>query len=67
MAARIALAVIVLGGVAVGLAYGWRGLSVYAFFAAIPAVLTFGVGVGGAWLAGASRGRFDRRRGGGGD
>ena len=67
MAARIALAVVMLGGVVVGAAYGWRGLAVYAFLAAIPAALTFGAAAGGGWLSGASRGRFDRRRGGGGD
>lgn len=62
VAARIALAVVVLGAAAVGVAYGWRALVVYAFFAAIPAVLVFGAAVGGEWFSGASRGRFDRRR-----
>ena len=65
MAARIALGVIVAGAVAVGVAWGLGALSVYLFFAAIAGALTLGITVGGDWLTGASRGRFDegkRRR-----
>lgn len=60
MAARIAIGVIVAGAVAIGFAWGFGALSVYLFLAAIAGVLTLGATVGGDWLTGASRGRFDR-------
>lgn len=60
MAARIALGVVVAGAVAVGLAWGLGALAVYVFFAAIAGAITLGATVGGDWLTGASRGRFDR-------
>ncbi len=60
MAARIALGVVVAGAVAVGLAWGLGALAVYVFFAALAGVITLGATVGGDWLTGASRGRFDQ-------
>jgi len=65
MAARIALGVLVAGAVAIGVAWGLGALAVYLFLAAIAGVITVGATVGGDWLTGASRGRFDagkRRR-----
>ena len=61
MARRIVLAVLVLGGVLVAIFAGWNGLLVYAFFAAIAGGLAFAASVGGGWVEGASRGRFDDR------
>ena len=60
MAARIALGVVVAGAVAVGLAWGLGAFAVYVFLAALAGVITLGATVGGDWLTGASRGRFDR-------
>jgi hypothetical protein len=60
MAARIALGVIVAGAVAVGLAWGLGALGVYLFFALVAGAIAVGATVGGDWLTGASRGRFDR-------
>ena len=60
MAARIALGIIVAGALAVGIAWGRGALGVYLFFALIAGALTFGASLGGGWLTGASRGRFDR-------
>jgi hypothetical protein len=65
MAARIGLGVIVAGAVAVGIAWGLGALTVYVFFVAISGLITLGATVGGDWLTGSSRGRFDegkRRR-----
>jgi hypothetical protein len=59
MAARIALGVVVAGAVAVGLAWGFGALWVYLFFALVAGALTLAATVGGDWLTGASRGRFD--------
>jgi hypothetical protein len=59
MAARIALGVIAAGAVAVGLAWGLGALGVYLFFAFLAGGLTLAATVGGDWLTGASRGRFD--------
>jgi hypothetical protein len=53
---------LVLGGVAITLAWGWNALVVYAFFAAISGALGLAAGVGGDWVRDASRGRFDRKR-----
>ena len=60
MAARIALGIVLAGAVAVVAAWGWGALWVYVFFAAVAGAVTFGTSVGGGWLTGASRGRFDR-------
>ncbi len=62
MAARIALGTIVAGAVAVGLAWGLGALAVYLFLALVAGALTLVLTVGGAWLTGASRGRFERAR-----
>jgi len=65
VAARIAIAALVLGAVVVAVAYGWSALFVYGFFAAIAGAVLLGARVGGDWIAGASRRRFDdddRRR-----
>ena len=53
------MAVLVLGGIAVGVAWGWGALFVYLFFAGIAGAVMLGASVGGDWIAGASRGRFD--------
>jgi hypothetical protein len=60
VAARISLGIVALGAVAVGLAWGWGALGVYLFLALVAGALTFGASLGGGWLTGASRGRFDR-------
>lgn len=60
MAARIWVAILVAGAFAVGLAWGLDALVVFLFFAFLAGALTFGAGVGGGWLTGASRRRFDR-------
>ena len=62
MAARIALGALLAGAVAVGFAWGLGALSVYLFFAAVAGVVTLGATVGGDWLTGASRGRFNDRK-----
>ena len=65
MPARISLGIVAVGAIAVGLVWGLGALSVYLFFAAVAAALAFGAGLGGDWLTGASRRRFDddaRRR-----
>ncbi len=49
-------------GVAIGVAWGWHGSVVFAFFAAIALVFTVAAVVGGSWLEGVSRSRFDRDR-----
>ncbi len=61
MALRIGLGLLVLGALAVTLAWGWDALVVYAFFAAISGGLGLAAGVGGDWVRDASRGRFDRK------
>jgi hypothetical protein len=60
MATRIALGVIVAGAVAVGVAWGLGALGVYLFFALVAGAISLGAAVGGDWLTGASRGRFER-------
>ena len=61
MARRIVLGVLVLGGVLVAVFAGWNARLVSAFFAAIAGGLAFAASVGGGWVEGASRGRFDDR------
>ena len=61
MARRVGLGLLVLGGVAIALAWGWSALVVYAFFAAISGGLGLAAGIGGDWIRDASRGRFDRK------
>ena len=60
VAAKIVFAVLVLVGVAIGVAWGLGALLVYLFLAGIAGAISFGVGAGGEWLSGASRGRFHR-------
>ena len=61
VARRIIVGVLVLGGVVVALVAGWDGLLVYGFFALIAAGLALAASIGGGWVEGASRGRFDDR------
>jgi hypothetical protein len=61
VALRVGLGLLVLGGVAIALAWGWNALVVYAFFAAISGGLGLAAGVGGDWIRDSSRGRFDRK------
>ena len=61
MARWIVLGALVLGAVLVGIFAGWGGLVVYLFFAAIAGGLALAAGIGGGWIEGASRGRFDDR------
>ena len=61
MARGIIVGALVLGGVLVALFAGWGGLLVYGFFALIAGGLAFAAGIGGGWVEGASRGRFDDR------
>jgi hypothetical protein len=60
MAGRIVLGVVVAGAVAVGVAWGLGALAVYAFLAFVAGAISLGLTVGGDWLTGASRGRFER-------
>jgi hypothetical protein len=60
VAAKIALAVLVLVGVAIGVAWGLGALLVYLFLAGVAGAISYGAGAGGEWLSGASRGRFHR-------
>lgn len=48
-------------GVVIAVGTGWRGLAVYAFFVGLATAVALGTVVGGDFLTGASRGRFDRR------
>ncbi|MBD0338831.1 MAG: hypothetical protein ICV67_06055 [Thermoleophilia bacterium] len=57
------LLVVVVLGVAIGVAWGARALVVYAFFAGIPTLIGIGLSVGGGWFRDASSGRFRRGRG----
>ena len=50
------------GAVAVGVAYGWRALAVYAFFAFITAAVYFGASVGGGLVRDVSSRRLGDRR-----
>ncbi len=60
----MAVGLLVLGAVAVAVAWGWAALAVYAFFAAIAGLVIFAMRIGGDWLRDASRGRFgDEDRG----
>jgi hypothetical protein len=58
---RIAIGALVLGGVLIGVFAGWGGLVVYVFLAAIAGGVALAASVGGGWLEGASRNRFDKR------
>jgi hypothetical protein len=55
-------ALLVGGAVAIGVAYGWRALAVYAFFAFITGALYFGASVGGGLVRDVSTRRFGDRR-----
>ena len=57
----IGIALLVVPGIAIAIAWGLGAFVVYAFFAAIAGAVAFGAAYGGGWLTGASRGRFDRR------
>jgi hypothetical protein len=61
MAKGIAIGALVLGAVLVGIFAGWGGLVVYIFFAAIAGGVAIAASIGGGWIEGASRGRFNRR------
>ena len=60
---RTAVVVLAVGlaalGVVILIGSGWRGLAVYAFLVGLAAALAVGTVVGGDFLTGASRGRFD--------
>lgn len=66
MARRVAIGLLVLVAVAITVAWGWRALVVYLFFAAISGAFAAAALFGGDWARNASRGRFqhddDRRR-----
>jgi hypothetical protein len=62
VAARIAIGALLLGAVAVGVAWGPGALGVYLFFVAIAGVVSLALNVGGDWLTKSSRGRFDDHR-----
>ncbi|MBA2615054.1 MAG: hypothetical protein H0U90_04635 [Actinobacteria bacterium] len=57
---RVVLALVLVGGVAAVVFGGWDALIVYAFFAAIAGGLAYGAAIGGGWIEGLSRSRFDR-------
>ena len=54
------VAVLLLPGVAMGIAWGWRSAVVYLFFLSIALLVFLASRVGGDWLESASRGRFRR-------
>ena len=62
MGRRIALAAVVLAGVAVLVFWGPGALAVFCFFAVFSGLIAYSAAVGGDWLTGASRRRFDDDR-----
>jgi hypothetical protein len=56
----VGVGLLVLGAVAITIAWGWRALVVYLFFAALSGVFALAAGMGGDWVRDSSRGRFDR-------
>jgi hypothetical protein len=52
--------VLLLPGVVMGIAWGWRSAVVYLFFLSIALLVFLASRVGGDWLESASRGRFRR-------
>jgi hypothetical protein len=54
------VAVLLLPGVVMGIAWGWRSAVVYLFFLSIALLVFMASRVGGDWLESASRGRFRR-------
>jgi hypothetical protein len=59
----IALGVVVAVGIAILVAWGWVGFLLYAFLAAVAAVVMWGAGLAGRVTREISRGRFaDRER-----
>jgi hypothetical protein len=54
------VAVLLLPGVVMGIAWGWRSAVVYLFFLSIALLVFLASRVGGDWLESASRGRFRR-------
>jgi hypothetical protein len=62
MTRLVVIGVVVCVGAAIGIAYGLGALAMFAFFAAIAAAVTYAAGIGGDWLQGASRRRFDDGR-----
>lgn len=58
MALWVGVGLLVLGALAVGLAWGWSALAVYVFFAVIAGLVALATRVGGDWVRDASRGRF---------
>jgi hypothetical protein len=55
------LLVLVALGAVIGIAYGWRGLFIYLFLAAIPVLYLVATVIGGGVVRGMSSGRFDSR------
>jgi hypothetical protein len=56
----LVVAVLLVPGVVMGIAWGWRSAVVYLFFLSIALLVFLASRVGGDWLEGASRGRFRR-------
>ena len=54
------VAVMLVPGIAMLVAWGWRSALVYGFFLAIAVLVFVASRVGGDWLESASRGRFRR-------
>lgn len=48
-------------GTVIGVAFGWRGLLIYLFLAAIPVLYLVAAVIGGGVVRGMSSGRFDSR------
>jgi hypothetical protein len=63
VAVRVLYALVALGAVAIGVAWGLAALGVFLFFVAIPLLVSFALNIGGDWVTRTSRGRFaDRHR-----
>ena len=54
------VAFLLLPGVVMGIAWGWRSAVVYLFFLTMALLVFLASRVGGDWLESASRGRFRR-------
>ncbi len=60
MARWVGVGLLVVGAVAVTVAWGGSALAVYAFFAVIAGLVIAAARIGGDWVRDASRGRFER-------